>query len=87
MQLKVTNLPVECGYKTLAEQVDNVSKLAHMSLNIDIKQLNDGDGNEATLMRHHAGWNKTCCIKFNQKRTKEISCSSLLCTQVQVIVL
>jgi len=93
MQLKVTNLPVECGYKTLAEQVDNVSKLAHMSLNIDIKQLNDGDGNEATLMRHHAGWHKTCCIKFNQslierlqKRTKE-NISSPLCTHVQIIVL
>ena len=43
---------VECEYKTLAEQVDNVSELAHMPLNVEIKQLDDGDGNEATLMRH-----------------------------------
>ena len=47
--------------------------------------VDDGDGNEATLMRHHAGWRKTCCIKFNQslieqlqKRTKE-NISSPLC--------
>jgi len=62
MQLKVTN----CLYKTLAEQVDNVSELAHMPLNVDIKQLDDGDDNESTLMRHHTGWHKTCCIKFIQ---------------------
>ena len=54
---------VECGYKTLAEQVDNISELAHKPLNVYIKQLDDGDGNEATLMRHHAGW---VSIKFNQ---------------------
>ena len=30
---------VECGYKTLAEQVDDVSELAHMPLNVDNKQL------------------------------------------------
>ena len=48
-----------------------------MPINVDIKQL-DGDGIEATLMRHHAGWYKTCRLKFNQtklerlqKRTKE----------------
>jgi len=66
MAVKSYQLSVECGYKTLAEKMDNVSELAHMSLNIDIEQLDDGDGNEATLMRHHAGWCKTCCIKFNQ---------------------
>ena len=53
MQLKVTNRLLNVhGYKTLAEQVDNVSELAHMPLNVEIKQLDDGDGNEATLMRH-----------------------------------
>ena len=62
--VKNYQLSVECGYKTLAEQVDNISELAHMPLSIDIKQLDDGGGNEATLMRHHAGWRKTCCIKF-----------------------
>ena len=55
--------------------MDNVSELAHMPLNVDIKQLDDGNGNEATLRRHHASW---CYIKLNQsyieqsqKRTEE----------------
>jgi len=26
-----------------------------MPIDVDIKQLDDGDGIEATLMRHHAG--------------------------------
>ena len=34
-------------------------------INVDIKQLDDGDGTEATMMRYHAGWHKTCHLKFN----------------------
>ena len=33
-----------------------------MSIDVDIKQLDDGDGIEAMLMRHHAGWHKTACL-------------------------
>ena len=36
-----------------------------MPIDVDIKQPDDGDGIEATLMRHHAGWHKTCHLKFN----------------------
>ena len=61
MQLKVTNHLLNVGTKLL--QSKWITSLAHMPLNVDIKQLDDGDGNEATLMRHHAGWHKTCCIK------------------------
>ena len=66
------------GYKTLAERLTNFSELGHMPIDLDIKQLDDGDGIEATLMKHHAGWYKTCRLKFNQtklerlqKKTKE----------------
>ena len=38
-----------------------------MPIDVDIKQLDDGDGIEATLMRHHAGWHKT----FNQNNYKK----------------
>ena len=43
------------GVQTLAEQLTNFSELGHMPIDVDIKQLDNGDGIEATLMRHHAG--------------------------------
>ncbi len=42
------------GYKTLAGHLTRFNELRHMPINVDITQLNDGDGMEATLMRHHA---------------------------------
>ena len=52
---------VGSGYKTLADQLTNIS---HMPIDVDIKQLDDGDGIEATLMKLHAGWHKTCHLNF-----------------------
>ena len=47
------------GYKTLAEQLTSFRELGDaMPIDVDIKQLKDGDGIEAMLMRHHAGWHK-----------------------------
>ena len=47
------------GHKTLAEQLTNFSELGDaMPIDADIKQLNNGDGIKAMLMRHHAGWHK-----------------------------
>ena len=37
-----------------------------LPIDVDIKQLDDGDGTEATMMRHHACWHKTYHLKFNQ---------------------
>ena len=91
--VKNNKASVGSGYKTLAEQLTNFSELGHMPIDVDIKQLDDGDGIEATLMRHHAGWHKTCRLKFNQtklerlqKKTKE-KLAHQLCTHVQVTVL
>ena len=53
-----------------------------MPIDVDIKQLDDGDGIEATLMRHHTGWHKT----FNQNNYKK-ALAHQLCTHVQVIAL
>ena len=53
--VKGNQASVGSGYKTLAEQLANFSELGHMPINVDIKQPDDGDGIEATLMRHHAG--------------------------------
>ena len=35
---------------------------------IDVRRIDDGDGFEATMMRHQASWHKTCRLKFNQTK-------------------
>ena len=47
-------------------------------MNIDIRTLDDGDGIEATLMRHHASWHKTCRLKFNQTKLERLGMRSTL---------
>ena len=53
--VKNSKASVGSEYKTLVEQLTNFSELGHMPIDVDIKQLDDGDGIEATLMRCHAG--------------------------------
>ena len=67
--VKNNKASVGSGYKTLVEQLTNFSELGHMPIDVDIKQLDDGDGIEAMLMRHLAGWHKTCSLKFNKTST------------------
>ena len=62
MQLKTTrHLLAVHGYKTVAKQLTSVSWVTLPN----IKQLDDGNGTKATMMRYHAGWHKTCHLKFN----------------------
>ena len=60
-----------------------------LPIDVDIKQLDDGDGTKATLMRHHAGWHKTCHLKFNQTKLEQLqkNLAHQLCTHVQVIAI
>jgi len=52
-----------------------------MLMNVDLEQLNEGDGLEATMKRYHASRHKTCHLKFNQtqfnwlakRKEKEVS--------------
>ena len=66
--VKSNKASVGSGYKTLADRLTNIS---HMPIDVDIKQLDDGDGIEPTLMRHHAGGHKTCRLKFNQNNYRK----------------
>ena len=43
-----------------------------MPVDIDIKRLDDGDGIEATMMRHHACWHKACRVKFSQTKLERL---------------
>ena len=68
MQLKITrHLLAVHGYQTLAEQLTNFSGVGHIPIDVNIKKLDDGDGIEATLMKH-VGWRRTCHLKFNQTK-------------------
>ena len=49
--VKNNKVSVGSGYKALAEQLTNFSELGHMPIDVDIKQLDDGNGIEATLMK------------------------------------
>ena len=39
---------------------------------LDIKRLDDGDGIEATLMRHSACWHKACRVRFSQTKLEQL---------------
>ena len=38
-----------------------------MPVNLQLERLDDGNGVEATLRTHSAGWHKKCCLRFNKK--------------------
>jgi len=58
--VKNKKIAVGSGYASLAEQLINFNELGHMQIEVDIKQLDDGSGIEATLAKHHVGWHKSC---------------------------
>ncbi len=64
--------PIGIGYKSLAEHLIQFQMYGCMPLDIDIKRLDDGDGIEATMMRHHACWHKACRVKFSQTKLERL---------------
>ena len=58
--------PIGSGYTSLAQHLLQFKAHGHMPMNVDVERLDDGDGLEATMRRHHASWHKTCRLKFNQ---------------------
>ena len=43
-----------------------------MPLDLNIRRLDDGDGIEATMMRHNACWHKACRVKFSQTKLERL---------------
>ena len=58
------------GYASLAEYLMQFNLLGHIPVDIDIIRLDDGDGIEATLMRHQACCHKTCQLKVQVQPNK-----------------
>ena len=46
----------ESGYTSLAQHLLQFQAHGHMPLDIEIERLDDGDGCEVTMRRHHASW-------------------------------
>ena len=56
---------VGAGYSTLAANIVRFSELNKLPILIDLSRLDEGDGIEATFMKHEAKWHKSCHTKFN----------------------
>ena len=61
------------GYKSLAEYLIQFQSLGCVPMDIDINRLDDGDGIEATLIRHQAYWHKACRLNFNQTKLDQLN--------------
>ncbi len=68
--------PIGSGYVSLATHLTKFSELGQVPMNIDIARLDDGDGIEATLMRHSAQWHKACCLRVNQTKLERLETKS-----------
>ena len=44
----------------------------HDCMDLDIRRLDDGDGIEATMMRHNVCWHKACRVKFSQTKLEQL---------------
>ena len=49
---KAKRTVVGSGYKSLAKHLIQFQSLRHMPMAIDVRRIDDGDGFEATMMRH-----------------------------------
>lgn len=68
--------PIGSGYVSLATYLTTFSELGQVPMNIDIARLDDGDGIEATLMRHSAQWHKACRLRVNQTKLERLETKS-----------
>ena len=60
------------GYHNFAGNVKKFLQISSLPVNIDIDQLNEGEGIEATLRNHSASWHKTCVNKFSALKLERV---------------
>ena len=63
-----TREPCGSGYKSLAHHLRKFEELGYNPVNVSTSLLDDGDGIEATLMKHNAGWHKNCRLKVTEEK-------------------
>ena len=57
--------PTDAGYKTIAENIIQFNELHCMPGQIDITQMDHGNGIESAFKEQNAKWHKTCYLKFS----------------------
>ena len=65
--LRSTKKPIGSVCASLAEDLLQFQDLQHMPMNLQLERFDDGNGVEATLRTHSAGWHKKCRLRFNKK--------------------
>jgi len=64
--VKNNKIMIGSGYTSLPEQlIISFNEIGYVPINVGIKQLDDGSGIKAILVKHHAGWHKYCHLKLN----------------------
>jgi len=53
------------GYKTFEDNMLAFSELGELPQDMDLQQLDEGQGIAATLAAHQAKWHKSCRVKYN----------------------
>ena len=61
------------SYVSLAEEFVRFDILQHIPMDLKLERLNDHDGIKSALLRHKAGWHKSCKLKLNKRAFEVLS--------------
>ena len=67
-----TKTSIGNGYKSLAEHLIKLQQLGHMSIDVDVSRLDEGDGIEANMVSNSASWHNSCRLKFNKTKLERL---------------
>ena len=73
--------PTDVGYRTIAETVLQFHKLNLMPIQIDITQLDQGNGIASTFKEQNAKWHKSCYLKFSKSKLDRAKERKRKCTE------
>ncbi len=60
------------GYRTLANNLEELHSLNALPLNIDVSRLDDGSGIEETLTTNFAKWHKSCLVLCSRSQIDHV---------------
>jgi hypothetical protein len=56
------------GYRTLSKNIPEFAKINEMSIPLDIRRIDEGDGIEAALIKNEAKYHESCRLMFNNTK-------------------
>ena len=63
---------LKSGYKTLSNNIPDFFQINEMHMPIEVRHINNGDGNDNTLIKHHAKYHEACRLIFNNTKLKRV---------------